>query len=242
MKMPVPVDVPRPDPVVQARRLEALRDDPDKLREAAKGFEALLLVEILRPLEDSAGGLLDGGLGSRFARGQFHEAIVEKIADSGGIGLADMVATQLGRAGAASAYGAPAPGRLTWPVRHIAPDSVCSGFGMRADPFTGQQRMHQGIDIDAAEGTPVFPSLEGEVVFAGDRGGYGKVVIVEHGDGLQTRYAHLQQVDVEVGEWLDGGSHLGSVGSTGRSTGPHLHLEVRQGGVPMNPAALLGGR
>ena len=242
MKAPMPVDVPRPDPAVQARRLEALRDDPVKLREAAKGFEALLLAEILRPLEDSAGGLLDGGLGSKFARSQFHEAIVEKIADSGGIGLADMLVTQLGRAGAASAYGTAGPGRLTWPVPDLAFDSVCSGFGMRADPFTGQQRLHQGIDIDAAEGTPVFPALGGEVVFAGDRGGYGKVVIVEHGSGLQTRYAHLDNVDVEAGEWLDGSSRLGTVGSTGRSTGPHLHLEVRQGGVPMNPMKLLGGR
>jgi len=242
MKAPVPIDVHRPDPTVQARRLEALRDDPDGLREAAKGFEALLLAEIMKPLEDSAGGLLGNSLGSRFARSMFHEAIVEKVADHGGIGLADMVATQLGRAGAVSAYGTPAPGRIGWPVQGLALDSVCSPFGMRADPFTGKQRMHQGVDIDAPEGTPVFPSLEGEVLFAGERGGYGRVVIVEHGDGLQTRYAHLKQVDVDAGEWLDGSRSLGTVGSSGRSTGPHLHMEVRKDGVPMNPLTLLGDR
>jgi len=106
---------------------------------------------------------------------------------------------------------------------------------MRADPFTGAQRMHNGVDIDASHGAPVFPVRDGEVIFAGSRGGYGKLVIVEHGDGLQSWYAHLADVDVEEGEWLGGGQALGTVGSTGRSTGPHLHLEMRRDGVPKDP-------
>ncbi len=236
-----PIDAaPRTDPLDQAKRLEALRGDPEQLRKAAKGFEAMVLAEIMRPLENSGGGLMGKSMGSKFARGMFHDAIVKKIADGGGIGLADLVMEQVTRATASEAYRAwMAPAGGGWPIQGGDPTTICSGFGMRSDPFTGEQRMHQGIDIDAEAGTPVFPVLEGKVIFAGSRGGYGKLVIVEHEDGLQSRYGHLSDIDVAEGDWLDTSGALGTVGSTGRSTGPHLHLEVRQGDVALDPMEFL---
>ncbi len=235
-----PVDsAPRPDPMDQIERMQSLRDDPEKLRKAARGFEAMVLAELMRPLENSGGGLLGKSMGSRFAKGMFHDAIVQKVADAGGIGLADMVLKQVTQTSALGAYRDFAAPQGAWPIQGGDPTSICSGFGVRSDPFTGEARMHKGIDIDAELGTPVFPVRDGKVIFAGSRGGYGKLVIVEHEDGLQSRYGHLSEIDVAEGDWLDGSGALGAVGSTGRSTGPHLHLEVRQGDVALDPMEFL---
>jgi Rod binding domain-containing protein len=247
MKAPVPITAAHTDPAGQVRRLEALRNDPTKLAEAARGFEAMILTELLKPLEQ-CGGMLGQSMGSKFARDMFHEAISGKVADAGGLGLADMIVEQMSRAGAVSAYqslvgatGAAPATQLAWPVHGGGLEQICSGFGPRSDPFTHATRMHRGIDIDAEAGTPVYPVAEGRVVFAGTRGGYGTMVIVEHRDGFETRYAHLDEVEVADGDWLDGSQTLGSVGSTGRSTGPHLHLEVRQQGEARDPMSFLSG-
>ena len=120
-----------------------------------------------------------------------------------------------------------------WATPVLGP--IVSGFGPRSDPFTGETRMHQGIDIDAPAGAPIWAADAGVVTFAGDRGGFGKLVIVDHGDGVETYYAHQQRIDVNVGDEITAGHQLGLVGSTGRSTGPHLHFEVRVEGVPVNP-------
>ena len=240
MNATVPIIDHRPDPMIEAQRLEQLRNDPERLRKAAAGFEALLLAEILRPLESST-DMLGQSMGSRFARSMFHEAIVGKVADGGGLGIADMVLAQLGRSRAVGAYG-PSPHELAWPIQGMGMDDVSSGFGHRADPFTGESRMHTGIDMTAPAGTPVFPLQEGRVVFAGTRGGYGELVIVEHDEALQSWYAHLSDIHVETGDWLDASSRLGAVGSTGRSTGPHLHLEVRRDDAPQDPRLFLEQR
>ena len=98
--------------------------------------------------------------------------------------------------------------------------------------------MHRGIDIAAAEGTPIQAVRPGTVTFAGERGGYGLVVYVDHGDGLETRYAHCSQLNVKTGERISQGQVLGEVGSTGRSTGNHLHFEARENGVAVDPKAI----
>lgn len=116
-----------------------------------------------------------------------------------------------------------------------------SGFGMRVDPFTGQDRMHQGVDVSAPEGTPIRAAADGVVSFAGNQGGFGNLVIVDHPNGLQTYYAHQSVIGVSVGEQVTAGMEIGTVGSTGRSTGPHLHFEVRHNGEPVDPAPYLGG-
>jgi murein DD-endopeptidase MepM/ murein hydrolase activator NlpD len=114
--------------------------------------------------------------------------------------------------------------------------AISSPFGYRADPFTGATRFHAGVDIAAAYGREVPSAGAGNVVFSGAQGGYGNTVVVEHQGGIRTRYAHLSSIQVEVGARVDAGTVIGRVGSSGRSTGPHLHFEVLQDGRPVNPA------
>lgn len=116
-----------------------------------------------------------------------------------------------------------------------------SGFGTRIDPFTGETRMHQGIDVSAPEGTPIRAVSEGVVSFAGSRGGFGNLVVIDHANGLQSYYAHQSVIGVAVGDQVAAGTEIGAVGSTGRSTGPHLHFELRRDGEPVDPAPYFGG-
>ncbi len=111
-----------------------------------------------------------------------------------------------------------------------------SGFGMRFHPILGYSRMHQGIDFAAPSGTPVLASAAGKVVMAGWSGGYGNVIALQHGRNMVTRYAHLSRISVKVGDTVAQGQRIGAVGSTGLSTGPHLHYEVWVDGKPVNPA------
>jgi murein DD-endopeptidase MepM/ murein hydrolase activator NlpD len=114
-----------------------------------------------------------------------------------------------------------------------------SNFGYRIDPFTGLQTFHEGIDFPAERGTPIVAAASGKVIESGTHPEYGKVLAIDHGNGLVTRYAHASEVLVNEGDLVVRGQRLGSVGSTGRSTGPHLHFEVRLNGVPQNPARFL---
>lgn len=129
--------------------------------------------------------------------------------------------------------------RLQLPV--TAAHRVSSRFGMRRHPIHGDVRMHTGLDLAAPIGTPVSAAAAGRVVAAGSRGGYGLTVDVEHGDGLLTRYAHLDRIEVARGDRLAAGQRLGTVGMTGTVTGPHLHLEVREHGQAVDPADWLQG-
>ena len=118
---------------------------------------------------------------------------------------------------------------LAWPIR----GSVTSGFGMRWG------RLHAGIDIGAGSGTPIRASKAGEVIFAGSMSGYGNCVIIDHGGGLSTLYAHQSRIGTNDGASVEQGEVIGYVGSTGHSTGPHLHFETRVGGSPQNPMRYL---
>ena len=114
-----------------------------------------------------------------------------------------------------------------------------SGFGMRADPFIRAPAMHTGLDFRAETGEPARATAAGTVTIAAWNGGYGKMVEVDHGNGFATRYAHLSQIDVEVGQPIRVGQIVGKVGSTGRSTGPHLHYETRIDGDAVDPQRFL---
>jgi murein DD-endopeptidase MepM/ murein hydrolase activator NlpD len=119
-----------------------------------------------------------------------------------------------------------------WPVRGYITD----GFGMRRNPFGGGgSEMHAGLDIATNHGTAIEATADGIVIFAGVYGGYGNVVVVDHGYGITTRYAHMSQIEVSVGQHVTRGKLIGSVGSTGRSTAPHCHYEVRLHDRPVNP-------
>jgi murein DD-endopeptidase MepM/ murein hydrolase activator NlpD len=122
-----------------------------------------------------------------------------------------------------------ARGWLVWPLQ----GPISSPFGMR------DGRPHEGIDIAVDEGTPIRAAAAGRVVFAGPRGTYGLTVIVDHGDGVRTLYAHCSEILVDEGDEVNTRTVLALAGSTGRSTGPHLHLEVLKNGTPLNPEAYL---
>jgi murein DD-endopeptidase MepM/ murein hydrolase activator NlpD len=127
------------------------------------------------------------------------------------------------------------------PVRKPVDGEVdmASSFGVRMDPFTGSPAMHTGVDLHGESGDPVHATADGKVTAAGWSGGYGRVVDVDHGNGLSTRYGHLSSIDVQVGQAVRTGQILGRVGSTGRSTGPHLHYETRLRGEAVDPLKFL---
>jgi murein DD-endopeptidase MepM/ murein hydrolase activator NlpD len=116
---------------------------------------------------------------------------------------------------------------------------MSSGFGFRSDPFTGGGAMHAGLDFKGPVGTPILSAAEGRVTFAGFNGGYGKTVEITHANGLLTRYAHLSGLNVARGQMVKRGLQIGRMGSTGRSTGSHLHFEVRLNGRAINPRKFL---
>jgi murein DD-endopeptidase MepM/ murein hydrolase activator NlpD len=117
---------------------------------------------------------------------------------------------------------------------------VSSGFGGRSDPLHGRAAEHRGVDLPGAIGTPVLAAAAGFVRVAGRHGGYGELIELAHDDGTTTRYAHLSQILVRPGELVEQGQVIGRMGSTGRSTGSHLHFEYRIGGTPVNPLRYLG--
>jgi murein DD-endopeptidase MepM/ murein hydrolase activator NlpD len=120
---------------------------------------------------------------------------------------------------------------MVWPT----PGPVTSGFGYRVHPIYGYRRLHAGIDIGAPVGQGIVAALGGTVITAGPAGTYGNLVVVDHGDGLTTAYAHQSRVLVSTGQRVAKGQRIGLVGTTGASTGPHLHFETRVNGDPVDP-------
>lgn len=125
----------------------------------------------------------------------------------------------------------PEMGMLNWPL----PGRITSDFGWRNDPFTGNREWHAGVDIGGDVGDPIGAAWDGEVVYAGEREGYGNLVVLEHEGGWRTYYAHTSRITVTPGETVSAGRKIAEVGNTGRSTGPHLHFEIRQGELAWNP-------
>jgi len=142
---------------------------------------------------------------------------------------------QSGRAGAPPSGGA-GSGLLRRPLPGAALSSL---FGPRVHPIFGTARMHNGVDFRGSAGTPIQAAGPGTVVYAGPRGGYGNTVVIDHGGSLATLYAHQSAIYVSVGTTVAAGQVIGAVGSTGFSTGPHLHFEIRLGGTPVNPLGYL---
>lgn len=120
-----------------------------------------------------------------------------------------------------------------------ANQSITSNFGYRRDPFNGRAARHPGIDFRGKVGSPIYAAAKGTVVYAGWRGGYGRLVEIRHDNGLVTRYAHLRRIDTKVGAKVAAGQTIGGLGSSGRSTGPHLHFEVRINDRAVNPRPFL---
>ena len=130
---------------------------------------------------------------------------------------------------------------MPWKSLIEGPATLTSGFGLRVDPFTGHRNQHQGIDVAAPAGASIRAFAAGRVIFSGWKPGYGNTVIIRHEDGMESLHAHASRLLVQVGDQVERDTPIGRVGSTGRSTGAHLHFEVRRNGQALNPVALMRG-
>jgi len=167
----------------------------------------------------------------RARKAQYEREVASLQAESDAVAAA-LRARQNGSAPSAPTRGA---GRLRYPID--AP--VTSEYGWRVHPVYGTRKLHTGMDFGAPTGAAIHAAADGVVVTAGSMGGYGNAVVIDHGGGLATLYAHQSRVAVRVGQRVSTGQVIGYVGSTGLSTGPHLHFEVRVGGNPVNPRGYL---
>ena len=122
---------------------------------------------------------------------------------------------------------------------NVGQTRISSGYGYRRDPFNGRGAMHSGLDFRGPSGAPIYAAAKGTVSFAGWKAGYGQTIEIDHGNGLMTRYAHMSRFAATAGQTVDAGTAIGAIGSTGRSTGPHLHFEVRINNRAVNPRPFL---
>lgn len=215
------------------------RSSPDATDRATRALEALVLKQLLR-----SSGVFNGGSspGSSIRTDLFADALADAVANAGGVGLGAQLSASLPAPTPAPTPGANLPrGVVDDPVLALVEGGhKTSGFGTRKDPIHGQTSNHPGVDVAAPEGTPIHVAADGVVRSAGPRGGYGFAVEVDHGNGLTTLYAHASELLVQPGDRVEQGQAIAKVGSTGRSTGPHLHFEVRQGDRPTEPIQALG--
>jgi len=181
--------------------------------------------DVVQPLRGAEGDLAENG-DARFKSLFASWTTIERTAP-----------TAAGSGEAVTAYSSPVPTRgISVPSRMpLEGAALTSGFGMRNHPVLGGRRQHQGIDLAAPSGTPVYATADGVVSRADWYSSYGLYISVEHGASMQTRYAHLSRLAVTAGDSVKKGDLIGYVGSTGRSTGPHLHYEVRVEGLAVNP-------
>lgn len=152
---------------------------------------------------------------------------------------AEAAAAAAAAGGSSGGGSANASGSFLWPVASYV--YVSSRFGLRVHPITGQTKSHTGIDIASNQGTAVYASDGGSVTLAGWNGGYGNCIMIDHGNGYVTLYGHLSSISVSVGQTVSQGATIGAVGSTGNSTGPHLHFEVLKNGTRIDPEQFFSG-
>lgn len=245
-------------------------EDPSAIREAARQFESVFLHQVFKTMRATVpeGGLLDTGFGGQVFTDMLDQEYAELASKNGQLGLAGIIAEQLGaprsdtmrpaatlgmwaRAAqlrATQLYAAQSTARidgagaadpLKGPWVTPVDGRVSSAFGPRKLADEAHARQHHGLDIAAPTGTPIRAARGGTVSFAGRRGGYGNTVVVDHGGGVSTLYAHAATIDVKQGDRVRAGAPIATVGSTGRSTGPHLHFEIRRDGEAVDPAVAL---
>ncbi|WP_020178508.1 M23 family metallopeptidase [Methylopila sp. M107] len=250
---------PKPAPVDDAARaLESVDREPTEERRSESGARK---AEHVAASLDAAQALQDRALDGLSARNRARRATLERVYDAAGVARPALPSDGKGRGGPFEPLPA---GALTFEARldQISAEravilafergldrtpirtpsrgaSLSSGFGARTDPFLGRLAFHSGLDFDIDYGAPVKATAHGRVVSAGWSGGYGNMVEIDHGNGLSTRYGHLSSIEVAVGDELRIGATVGRVGSTGRSTGPHLHYETRVNGEAVNPLRFL---
>ncbi len=231
----------------------------EKLKEIASQFEEIFIETLLKTAREAEKIIKKDednfGLNLGFYREMQDYYLSQSIVANGGLGLQDLIVEQLMKKldmTQNSSIPLKENKELIKPSKDLKTNvalnlnfvrpvsgEISSSFGWRIDPFTGKRSYHRGIDIKAKEGIPVKSAESGEVIFAGKKGGYGNLVIIEHSGGYKTYYAHLEEIEVKKGDSVAKGTIIGKVGSTGRSTGPHLHFEIRRGDRVLNPLSEL---
>jgi murein DD-endopeptidase MepM/ murein hydrolase activator NlpD len=233
-----------------------------RVKDLAEQFESMLLSQMLKEMR--RGMLSDDEHEDGLGAGAFTDAMDSQLglalSKTGGMGIAEIlkkaIDRQVGGAetvapqldverpfqGRGLEIGATDRGAEGPALRNTEPaNPITSNFGWRNDPISGQVRFHSGRDIKMAYGQDVRSAAAGTVTFAGERGGYGMTVEVDHGGGMVTRYAHLSSQAVAVGQTVESGQVIASSGNSGRSTGPHLHFEVLEHGRPVDPDTPIQG-
>lgn len=203
--------------------------------EVAREFESMLVTQMISAMRKTVGesGLLPESPQRKVLDGVFDNEMASSLVAAGGLGLAETLAAQIQDQAARSAA---AGGRPALPV---AGGTVSSGYGMRVDPISGRSQLHAGIDVAAPAGSEIHSVRDGVVVFSGERGAAGQVVEVRNRDGSVATYAHVAARLAEEGQPVAAGDVVATVGSTGRSTGPHLHFAVRRDGRTVDPTPWL---
>lgn len=241
-----------------------------RVKDLAQQFESMLISQMLREMRRGmlSDDEQEQGLGAGTFIDQMDSQLGLALSKSGGLGLSEMLRRSIDSRMQPSAaidtthpalqmldlVDRPVQGRgLETDVVDGGPErpapqggdistgAITSNFGWRNDPMTGQVRFHSGRDIRMAYGQDVHAAAAGTVTFAGERGGYGITVEVDHGDGKVTRYGHLSAPAVSVGQTVESGQVIASSGNSGRSTGPHLHFEVLDHGRPVDPGTPIQG-
>lgn len=217
-------------------------------KEALSDFSAYFVRQLLSAAHVGEGLGMGEGAGASQYGDMVRDALADAMAKGDSLGLEAELGEALGQPRGTAMVDAM---RASHALRNVgdrdlrlssAPvrGTVSSDFGDRVHPITRQRHLHEGLDLAAARGTPVVGAGAGIVVRAEEVGHYGNLVVVDHGDGLETRYAHLDSIQVKPGDHIGAGQPLGTVGDTGRTTGPHLHFEVRRHGRPENPLRVVG--
>ena len=218
------------------RRIELVRASQERLIDAADNFakgraDRLRLAFRLAGLTPQSYMPHGGGLGGPLIEAKDPRALAAVLdVDAGFAERIQHAATDLSEAGSLADAAQKLP--FARPTDHTGQSS---GFGVRFDPFTHRPALHSGLDFVGGFGFPIFTTAPGIVSFTGVRSGYGNTIEIDHGGGFKTRYAHLQAIGVQVGQRVAVGQRIGAMGSTGRSTGPHLHYEVWVNGRAQNP-------
>jgi murein DD-endopeptidase MepM/ murein hydrolase activator NlpD len=236
----------------------------EDLKKVAQDFESLFVAYLLKVMRETIEESSDGaqaGLGKGIYTELFDEEMSKTISKRSTLGIADMLMKRLTATSPVDGDQSgnntievppatpknPAPASLSPQGPPQESDSeihdihlpvtapVSSNFGLRKDPFTRELRFHRGMDLAAPEGTEVRAAQEGEVIFSGFKPGYGNVIVIQHSGGLETTYAHLGCMSVKKGDLITAEQIVGTVGSTGHSTGPHLHFEAARFGERIDP-------
>ncbi len=239
---------------------------PGPVRDAMQAYEQVEAMLLRQMLQSSGAFKASDVAGGQVRADMFVETLANAVAKGGGIGIARMLEDSLSQIPGADDDGtttspakmpakmpmtapspAPttklpsqaAPGALPAVLDLGGPEHVTSGFGPRVHPIDGGTKYHTGLDLRAPEGSPILAAQSGTVKSAGQRGGYGNAVEIDHGNGMTTLYAHASELLVPPGEKVAEGQAIGRSGMSGHTTGPHLHFEVRVNDRPVDPTRAL---